>query len=762
MPGDNLKFTGYDMTNGVNGNTGMDSSASNYGNGAYKYYGNTYLNGDIWFAPFNSDVMMKMDAITGKATGYLMTGVIDASTGNPIIDASVTANDQKYHGAPVYAAGYLWFAPYKSDRLLRLNPLDGSMVAYPVTGTGITARCNNATEAKFGSMVFDGEYLWMIPLNADRLVRVDLSNLATTGPSMTGYAISGPTITRQASVPNTDTGDSNYGLLYEKGAFDGKNLWLAPYGSNQLVKVSGLDSTSDTMPPVFTGYTLAEDAASGITSSCVGDTRAKFHDVIFDGANLWLMPSNADSAVKVSNLAGTPKFRGYSLADDVNGNVGMMDSEQIAAADKFGYSAFDGTYIWSAPGTADPSRLVRLDVSNGQMTGYTIPHYKSMTDDIPYNNPADTTDFHNYFNNNNWGMTDKTAYGYSSLCFDGYNIWLSPLNSDRVVKISPSVDEALSISADRTITADLTNYMIQENPYTGGTPAIQKIEWVRMDTPGSAAEKVAQIAQYTYKVTQPDSIYTDERNTASDAQHGFDYAFTNADAADKGTISADSAGDMAAQSLSFNAPASGTYYVKAYFYDPVNYYGENMAYNEDRGTPQMVCVIKEITVPKLTLHVRQVLLYEDGETAFPDYLDTPIRGYMRLQGYHSAVPATSLFVSNITTISQLEIAPQNFTDYMLDIKNGDQYKVTDIIPQYFSYVGNVVTYKDTQHLVADMDEGPEVLVDYTDEGEAWVTIYLRPASEELTNNEVGEVRNKLGEIEGVSYSVVDDIQFSGT
>ena len=148
------------------------------------------------------------------------------------------------------------------------------------------------------------------------------------------------------------------------------------------------------------------------------------------------------------------------------------------------------------------------------------------------------------------------------------------------------------------------------------------------------------------------------------------------------------------------------------------------------------------------LHIRQVLLPIEGQTALPQNLSLPQMGYMTLTGFNKTDPATILGAGlNITTVSEKDVTPQHFSDYNLSAKTGNQYDVTGIVPQYFHYVGSVVTYTNTTHLASSMNTGQTILVNYAaGQTEAWVTVYFRPNTDNPKDNNVDHATNQFGTI----------------
>ncbi|MDR0286240.1 MAG: DUF11 domain-containing protein [Clostridiales bacterium] len=168
----------------------------------------------------------------------------------------------------------------------------------------------------------------------------------------------------------------------------------------------------------------------------------------------------------------------------------------------------------------------------------------------------------------------------------------------------------------------------------------------------------------------------------------------------------------------------------------------------DRTNNTASCAIDIIA----TIHIRQVLLPEEGQISLPSGLEIVWTGYMTLNGFNSTDPGTLIAQENITTISERDVNPQDFSTYVLNAETGDQYKVTGNIPQYFHYVGSLVTYSETDlpHLASDMNTDSTILVDYTSHTEAWVTVYFRASTDNPKDNEAIDATNEFGSIEATS------------
>ena len=116
---------------------------------------------------------------------------------------------------------------------IRANPIvsDVTMTAY---GSWPAAVSNIGNDA-FAGGVFDGESVWLVPFNADAVVRVNVSDggmAAFNGwPSDVDYAFGG-------------------------GAFDGVSIWMGPFNADVVVRVytgSG-DMTAYAWPTAFSNF----------------------------------------------------------------------------------------------------------------------------------------------------------------------------------------------------------------------------------------------------------------------------------------------------------------------------------------------------------------------------------------------------------------------------------------------------------------------------------------------------------------------------
>lgn len=251
-----------------------------------------------------------------------------------------------------------WLVPYNADRVVRIDPSSGNMTGYSNWPGGF----NKSNQAFIGG-VFAYSSIWLVPSNANQVIRMSLS----TG-DMTVYH----------NWPAGLTGLGNG--AFAGGVFDGTSIWLVPYNANQVVRI---DPATGVMT-VYSGWPAGFVKGSGA-----------FIGVVLARNAIWLVPYNADRVIRM-NLS-TGGMTGYS----------DWPSGFIAGRGAFAGGVFDGTYIWLVPFNAD--RVIRLYPSTG-MTGYRIW-------------PA--------------GFT-KGSGAFVGGVFDGFSIWLVSHNADRVIRIDPS------------------------------------------------------------------------------------------------------------------------------------------------------------------------------------------------------------------------------------------------------------------------------------------------------------------------------------
>ena len=124
----------------------------------------------------------------------------------------------------------------------------------------------------------------------------------------------------------------------------------------------------------------------------------------------------------------------------------------------------------------------------------------------------------------------------------------------------------------------------------------------------------------------------------------------------------------------------------------------------------------------LDLHVRQVVLLDDG-TEYE--VEWPLMGYLELTHDSTGVPATCISGRDGTAVK--------YSDYAIpfDIQDFD-YLFRLIVPQNYTFEGHKATDEDVAHDPALRDlpsaiPNGEISINFSDSGEWWVTLYIKPA-----------------------------------
>ncbi|WP_168214684.1 S-layer homology domain-containing protein [Lysinibacillus sp. S2017] len=318
-------------------------------------------------------------------------------------------------GVSAFAGGIfdgtsIWMIPYNADQLIKINPATGEMTGFSDWPVGFTKGSN-----AFAGGVYDGTNIWLIPYSANQIIKVN----ATTGV-MTGFS----------DWPGGTKGSDQF----IGGAFDGTNIWLTPYSGSRLIKI-------DSVTGAMTSYN------SWPSGTILGSY--PFYGSIFDGSSIWLIPNGTDRLIKVN--------------PDTGDMIGFNNwpSEFTKSANAFFGGVFDGTNIWLIPNNA--THVIKFDTTTGDMTGYNgwpsgftmgsqsfaggvydgtniwlVPSSASML--IKLNaTTGEMTGFNNWPN----GFTKGNSAFFGGV-YDGENVWMIPFSADRVIKFGDSSSSDLS------------------------------------------------------------------------------------------------------------------------------------------------------------------------------------------------------------------------------------------------------------------------------------------------------------------------------
>ena len=285
-----------------------------HGQGGSAYIGGVFDGQSIWFVPYNSANLTKVNPATGAMTHY--------------------AHDQ---GSAAYEGGVfdgqnIWLVPYNSANLTKVNPATGAMTHY----------AHEQVASAYAGGVFDGQSIWLVPFKSANLTKVN----PATG-AMTHYAH------EQGSY------------AYAGGVFDGQSLWLVPSSSTKLTKVN--------------------PATGAMTHYAHDQGSAAYFGGLFDGQSIWLVPFKSANLTKVNPATGAMTHYAH---------------EQVT--DTYAGGIFDGQSLWLVP--YNSANLTKVNPATGAMTHY---------------------------------AHGQGGSAYFGGIFDGQSIWLVPYSPSNLTKVTP-------------------------------------------------------------------------------------------------------------------------------------------------------------------------------------------------------------------------------------------------------------------------------------------------------------------------------------
>lgn len=285
---------------------------------------------------------------------------------------------------------------------------------------------------------------------------------------------------RADTVVTYNVGQNPHGI-----AFDGTNIWVANYSTNNVTKLlaaSGanegtysvesnpqgvvFDGTSiwvvNSQASTVTKLTAATGAQVGTYDVGTPPVTTTPYGIAFDGANIWVTESLTNSVAKIQastgNTLGTYSVGNtpYGIAFDganiwvANNEDGTLTELQASTGNVIGTFpvgsgphgvTFDGTYIW-VTNTGD-NTVSKVQTSTGNVVGtYSVGQtpvgiaYGGGTIWVA-NFGANTVTKLQASSGAPIG-TDNVTAGPWDMVFDGANAWVTNYNNNTVTKISPS------------------------------------------------------------------------------------------------------------------------------------------------------------------------------------------------------------------------------------------------------------------------------------------------------------------------------------
>jgi bacterial surface protein 26-residue repeat len=133
------------------------------------------------------------------------------------------------------------------------------------------------------------------------------------------------------------------------------------------------------------------------------------------------------------------------------------------------------------------------------------------------------------------------------------------------------------------------------------------------------------------------------------------------------------------------------------------------------------------------IHVRQVVVEPQIG------VEVPGTGYIKLNAGTKQLPIT---VKSGTSLST------DFTPYILLADYGDEVDVIDLIPQYYQLAGYKANSGTAavEHDQAHMTPGGDISIDFSADGEWWVTVFIKPTTGNPGDYQWGEITNNVGKV----------------
>ncbi len=142
----------------------------------------------------------------------------------------------------------------------------------------------------------------------------------------------------------------------------------------------------------------------------------------------------------------------------------------------------------------------------------------------------------------------------------------------------------------------------------------------------------------------------------------------------------------------------------------------------------------------IKMHIRQVVIGHNT-SAIP----LPKNGYVNMSNLNLQGSEVAMF----SAICNSGEGDPDYTDFTFGITAPieNQFIIVPIIPQYYRYMGNVVSYTDGTASDTDVDWDYNINVNYSSKKEAWITIYITPTTDNPAYFEWDDALNQFGEIE---------------
>ncbi len=285
--------------------------------------------------------------LSGQVTRYDTTGSFTNTGSWSVFDTTaVDANSKGFIGG-VFDGRYLYLVPNNNGAVF------GQVTRYDTTGS-FTAAASwsvydttavNTNSKGFSGAVFDGRYVYLIPLHNGTTYSGQVTRYDTTG----NFTAAG-----SWSVYDT-TAVSTRSRGFRGGIFDGRYVYLIQYVdgsqfSGQFTRYDTTGSFTDAASwSVFDAQTVSSNAA-GFPGGAA-----------FDGRYLYFAPYNVGASVVSGEVLRYDTTASFTAA----GSWSVYDTTAISANSRgFSSAVFDGRYVYFVPnynGSSNHGQVTRYD-----------------------------------------------------------------------------------------------------------------------------------------------------------------------------------------------------------------------------------------------------------------------------------------------------------------------------------------------------------------------------------------------------------------
>jgi hypothetical protein len=263
----------------------------------------------------------------------LLALILAGTTGCPVSDL-LTGSERGDSGAPPGDASTDGAPAADATLDAAAEAVDGSSSAYyAVDDASMWAFFDVAAvggQAGYSGIAYDGRYLYFVPdFSPPSVLRYDTQGTLNDSTAWSTHALV-PTIVAAG-------GPSSGSYTYLGGAFDGRYLYLAPFGTNTFAV------QYDTRQP------FTDSGAWTAFSTTALDPDANYWGVASDGRYAYFIPNTTTTVVAYDNQAVSDAGSGFSAASS------WVAYDLGAGPDYAGFwgGVFDGRYMYLAPYTGN-------------------------------------------------------------------------------------------------------------------------------------------------------------------------------------------------------------------------------------------------------------------------------------------------------------------------------------------------------------------------------------------------------------------------